>query len=232
MIRPSTHRPRSPGQRGDLVDVSGPLKAAERCTDSLLLEYTDGKPAADVGWGRVDGKVMTDLLALHELMFDLVCRTPYVARVEGSNLASHIVDTLEQGALGQPVPGALGPDGQRVVIVVGHDSNIANIGGLFGLEWMVPGTQRNPMLPGGAMVIELWRRGGTSDSFFVRISYVTQTLDQQRDATPLTAANPPAVAPIFIPGCSGPGPGFDAPLAGFVRQARKVIDPSFIAPEP
>ena len=218
---------------GDLVEVDGPLRAAERCADSFLLEYTDGKPAAEVGWGKVDAKVMTDLLTLHELFFDLVCRTPYVARVEGSNLASHIVDTLEQGALGQPVPGALGPAGERVVVIVGHDSNIANIGGLFGLEWMVPGTQLNPMLPGGA---PWWSScggaGARPDSFYVRISYVTQTLEQMRDATPLSADNPPALAPIFIPGCSGQGPGFDAPLASFVRQARKVIDPSFIAPEP
>jgi len=220
-----------PGKGDALVDVTGPLKAAEHCTDSFLLEYTDGKPAADVGWGKVDAKVMTDMLSLHELFFDLVCRTPYIARVEGSNLASHLIDTLEQGALGQPVPGALGPAGERVVILAGHDSNQANIGGLLGLEWWVPGTQKNPMLPGSALVVELWRRAGTQDSFYVRISYVTQTLHQLRDATPLSAANPPALAPIFIPGCSGPGPGFDAPLAAFVRQARKVIDPAFIVPD-
>jgi hypothetical protein len=35
-----------------------------------------------------------------------------------------------------------------------------------------------------------------------------------------------------VQGCGGPAPNFDAPLASFVRQARKVIDPSFIAPEP
>jgi 4-phytase / acid phosphatase len=89
----------------------------------------------------------------------------------------------------------------------------------------------NPTLPGSSLVFELWRHAGQSDSFYVRISYVTQTLDQMRDATPLSRDNPPALSPVFIPGCSGPGPGFDAPLAGFVRQARKVIDPAFIAPD-
>jgi 4-phytase/acid phosphatase len=220
------------GRQGDpLVQVTGPLLAAERSTDSFILEYADGKPAADIGWGKVDGKVLTDLLALHELFFDLVCRTRYLAQVEGSNLASHILDTLEQGALGQPVPGALGPSSERVVIVAGHDSNIANIGGLLDLNWYVPGTQMNPLLPGGSMVFELWRRAGSPDAFYVRISYVTQSMDQMRDATPMTSAHPPSLAPIFIPGCSGPGPGFDAPLASFVRQARKVIDPAFIAPD-
>jgi 4-phytase / acid phosphatase len=222
----------APGKNDAVVTLEGPLHAAERATDAILLEYTEGKAPEDVGWGKVDARTMTELLKLHELFFDLACRTHYIAQVSASNLASHIIDTMEQAATGEPVPGALGPAGERVVVIAGHDSNIANIGGLLDLEWCIPGTQPNPMLPGGALVFELWRRAGTPDSYFVRLSYVSQTLEQEREATPLTRDNPPAVAPIFIPGCSGQGPGFDAPLASFVRQARKVIDPSFIAPEP
>jgi 4-phytase / acid phosphatase len=214
-----------------LVDLSGPILAAEVCTDALLLEYTDGMPLSDVGWGRVDGKVLTDLLSLHELLFDLGDRTFYLAQVNASNLASHILDTLEQGAEGEPVPGAIGPSGERILVLAGHDSNIASVGGLFGMNWWVAGTQMNPMLPGGALVFELWKRSGP-DGYYVRTSYVTQTLDQLRDVTQLSMDSPPARAPIFVPGCSGPGPNFDAPLASFVRQARKVIDPNFITPEP
>jgi 4-phytase/acid phosphatase len=89
----------------------------------------------------------------------------------------------------------------------------------------------NPLLPGGALVFELWKRGEAPGSFFVRTSYVCQTLEQLRSATPLSLDNPPALAPIFIPGCGGVAPDFETPLASFVRQARKVIDPAFIAPE-
>ncbi len=217
-----------PSERDYLVKITGPLMAAVRCTDSFILEYTDGKPASDVGWGRVDGRVIADLLALHDLYFDLTQRTLYPAQVEGSNLASHIIDTLEQAAVGESVTGALGPPGERVVVIVGHDTNIANIGGLLGMNWIVPGTQANPTLPGGALLFELWRRGGPGGAYFVRASYVAQTPDQMREA----AATPPATSPIFIPGCSGADPSFDAPLASFVRQARRVIDPAFIAAEP
>jgi 4-phytase/acid phosphatase len=220
------------GDQDYLVKLSGPLRIAESCTDSFMLEYTDGMPASDVGWGRVDAKVMTDMLALHELLFDLTERTFYPAQVAGSNLASHIVDSLEQGALGQPVPGAFGPEGERIVVVAGHDSNLAAVGGLFGMNWWLPGTQMNPMLPGGALVFELWRRGGPQEDFYVRTSYVAQTLDQQRDSVVLSLDKPPGLSPIFVPGCSGSGPNFDAPLKAFVRQARRLIDPSFIAPEP
>jgi len=222
----------APGKHHYLVDISGPFHAALGATDALLLEYADDKPIQDVGWGRVDSKVMTDLLSLHELFFDLAARTRYPAQVGGSNLASHIVDTLEQAATGDPVPGALGPTDEKVVVLVGHDTNIANVGGLFDLNWCVAGTQLNPTLPGGALVIELWMRSGQPDSFYIQASYVAQTLDQMREATPISLDSPPAVAPIFVPGSSGSDHDFSSPLPAFVRQARKVIDPSFIAPEP
>jgi 4-phytase/acid phosphatase len=226
---PTTVRP---GDQESLVTISGPIYFAEQCTESFVLEYADGMPASDVGWGRVDERALTDLLALHELFFDLAQRTYYPAQVGGSNLASHIIDTLEQAALGQPVPGAVGPSGERVVVLVGHDTNIANVGGLFGMNWMIPGTQANPLVPGGALVFELWKRGGEQNSFYVRTSYVAQTLVQMREASPLSPDNYPARSPIFVPGCGGSGPNFDAPLGSFVRIARRVIDPAFVAEEP
>jgi 4-phytase/acid phosphatase len=219
------------GHREYLVDITGPLLAAEVATDAFILEYADGKPEADVGWGRVNGPVITDLLTLHELLFDLSERTYYPAQVNGSNLASHIVDTLEQGALGEPVPGALGPAGEHIVVLAGHDSNIAALGGLFSMDWLLPGTQMNPMLPGGALVFELWKRGGPQEDFYVRTSYVAQSLEGQRNGDTPSLDHPPGRAPIFVPGCSGVAPNFDAPLKAFVRQARRVIDPSFIAPD-
>jgi 4-phytase/acid phosphatase len=214
------------------VKMAGAIRSAWTCSDALLLEYFDGKPMSDVGWGREDAASIQSLLSIQALSFDLVARTHYLAQILGSNLASHIVDTLEQAALGQPVPGALGPTGERVVIIAGHDGNIANMGGLLGLNWWIPGTQPDPLLPGGAIILELWQRGGQPDSFYVRTSYVSQTPDQLRNATPLSLDNPPARSPIFVPGSSGAGPDFDAPLDAFVRHARIAIDPAFVTEEP
>lgn len=227
------HTEVTPGTKRYLMTLKGPLLTAEQAVDSFILQYADGKPPAEVGWGKVTPPVLTDLLALHALFFDLANRTFLVAQMEGSNLASHLVDTIEQAAVGEPVPGAIGPVGEHILVLGGHDSNIANIGGLFGLNWWIDGTQANPVLPGGALLFEVWRRGSAeSPTFYVRTSYVAQTLDQQHDAVPLTLETPPGLSPIFFPGCSGAGPTFDAPLKSFIRQARKVIDPAFIAPEP
>lgn len=223
---------RMPHAVDDLFQSQGPLRAALICTDALILEYVQGMPAADVGWGRADGKALTELLALHDLYFNFMQRTRYLAQVGGSNLASHILDTLEQAATGEQVVGAIGPVDERVVILVGHDSNIANLGGLLDLDWWLPGTQADPMLPGGALVFELWRHGGQAGAYYVKAAYVSQTLEQMREAAPDLPEKPPVRCPIFIPDSSGSGPDYDAPLAAFVRHARRGINPAFIAPEP
>jgi 4-phytase/acid phosphatase len=46
-----------------------------------------------------------------------------------------------------------------------------------------------------------------------------------RNQTPLTLDAPPAIAPLFIPGCSSDSPTFDCPLEKFVQAANQVIDP-------
>lgn len=218
-----------PGEGDHTVDLRGPLYGAVYFTESLVLEYADGRPLAEVGWGRVTPATLTQLLALHARYFDLTQRTFYPAQVQGSNLASHLLKTLEQAASGRPDPGAIGAPGEKLVLVVGHDTNLANLGGLLGFSWWLPGTQANPVLPGGALVFELRQRRGDG-GFAVRTYYVSQTLGQMRALSPLTRQNPPAIAPIFIPGCSEAGPGFDVPLSRFAALLHRVIDPHFVLP--
>lgn len=219
---------RSPG--GDtMVVVDGPLHKAEYLAEYFILAYEDGKPLSEVGWGRVDRATLTELMRLHACDWDLGNRTFYVAQVQGSNLAYHLLQTLEQGASGREQPGAIGGLGRRLVFVVGHDTNIANLGGLLGLSWRISGSQENPVLPGGALVFELWRRRSTG-ALYARIFYVAPTLDEARFGEALSPAHPPAVAPIFIPGCSEAGPGFEAPFSKVEALFRRVIDPQFVLP--
>ncbi|MFI5358131.1 MAG: histidine-type phosphatase, partial [Opitutales bacterium] len=219
------------GQGDHTVDMPGPLHAAEQIVDALQLEYTEGMPMQDVGWGRMTPAMLTQLLKLHSLYFDLTQATFYPAQVQASDLADHLRQTIEQSINGRPVPGAFGGPGQKLIVVVGHDTNLVNLGGLLGLNWMLPGTQFNPVLPGGALVLEL-RRRPPDGPWVVRMYYVSQSLEQIRNLSPLSLDNPPAISPIFIPGCSESGPGFDAPLDQFEALLRRVIDPKFVVPGP
>jgi 4-phytase/acid phosphatase len=220
-----------PGERDHTVAITGPLRTAMQITDNLLLEYAEGMPMTDVGWGRLSAADLTQVLRLHSLYFNLTQGTFYTSQVQGSDLASHLLQTLDQAASGRADPGAFGSPDHRLVVIVGHDTNICNLGGLLGLAWWLPGTQPSPLLPGGALVFEL-RQRRSDRQFMVRTYYLSQSLEQMRSLEALSLQNPPAIAPIFVPGCSDPVPGYDAPLGRFEALLRRVIDPEFVLASP
>jgi 4-phytase / acid phosphatase len=161
---------------------------------------------------------------LYNLLLDLEFRTPYLAGVQSSNIASHVVRSLVQASTGNAMTGALGNPSTKVIVVTGSNTNITGLAGLFHLDWILPGYQSDTASPDGALIFELRQSQGTG-AYIVRASYVTQTMDQLRKRTVLTLDAPPASAPVFIPGCSIGNATFDCPLANFVELAMQVIDP-------
>jgi len=188
-----------PGKGDHLVDVRSPLGTAATMAENLLLEYTEGFDAAQVGWGRVDANKVRELIQLHTVNVDVAQHTSYIARAQASNLLRHILDSMEEAAAGKAVAGALGKSSDRLLLLVGHDTNIENISGALGMSWIVDG-RWNDTPPGGALIFELWK--DAAGDYSVRTSYTAQTLDQMRNATPLSAQAPPERVPVFIPGCS------------------------------
>jgi 4-phytase/acid phosphatase len=153
-----------------------------------------------VGWGRVDIHKLRDLLQLHTANVDIAQRTNYVARAQASNMLVHILQSMEQASSARPVAGALTQPGDRLLILAGHDTNIAAIAGSLNLSWLIDG-RRDDTPPGGALVFELWKRRG-AEEYSVHTFYEAQTLDQMRNATPLSLANPPERVLVFVPSCS------------------------------
>ena len=49
--------------------------------------------------------------------------------------------------------GARDGPAQKLLVMVGHDTNIINLAGLLDLSWTVPGGRNEPVLPGGALVL-------------------------------------------------------------------------------
>jgi 4-phytase / acid phosphatase len=215
------------GGKGDhLGELRGPLSLAASVTENLLLEYTDGMPMEQVGWGRVDLATLKELMNLHTAAADINRRTPYLATVQASNLLAHILYTLQQQASGKPTPGALGTADDRVVLLIGHDTNLANIASMLNIDWLIDG-RRDDTPPGGALVFELWQGADRAD-YEVRTYYTAQTLEQMRNLTLLTPKDPPARSDIFVPSCSGPGPAFPCKWEVFQRLLQSAIDPSFV----
>jgi 4-phytase / acid phosphatase len=207
------------------VNIGG-LITVVNTIDPFVMEYADGLPASDVGWGQLTVGGVGETSRFITLAWDLLFRTPYLAGVQSSNLASHIVRSMLQSATGNSMTGALGYPSSKVVMLVASDVNVTGLAGLFHLDWMLPGYQANFCSPGGALVFQL-RQSQSTGEYIVRASYIAQTLDQLRNRTVLTLNTPPASAPVFIPGCSSHNATFDCALADFVSVAKRAIELGF-----
>ena len=206
------------------IRLNEPWSVASTLSENLLLEYVEGMQGKDLGWGRLDANTLFRVLELHAVYADLMRRTPYLARLRGSNLLDHILRSMEQAATGKAVPGALDSPGNAVLIVSGHDTNLSNLSGMLGLSWHLPGYQPDDTPPGGALVFSLWRRPDSGE-YSVRLQYIAQTLEQMRNAAPLTMAAPPAMEDVAVTGCESrtvnPGCSWDK----FVKLIQKAIEP-------
>jgi 4-phytase / acid phosphatase len=207
-----------PGKGDHLVDLRSPLGTAATMAENLLLEYTEGM--ANVGWGRVDADKLRELMQLHTANADIERRTSYIARIQSSDMLAHILDSMQQAISQKPVAGSLSKLSDRLLILVGHDTNLTNISGALDLSWLIDG-RRDDTPPGGALVFEIWQQPGSAD-YSVRTFYTAQTLDQMRNLTPLSLATPPEREAVFVPGCSRADSS--CPWSAFQSTVRAGLD--------
>jgi 4-phytase / acid phosphatase len=212
-----------------LVNVDGPVAMGADFAEHFLLQYTEGFPMEKVGWGRVSRAELDRLMEMNTRYHDFVLRTPYYAQIAGSDLAFRIKATLQQAAEGHETKGALGTR-QRFVLLAGHDSNLTWLGGLLRMDWLLPDQTFNATTPGSAIVFELHQNRASGEAS-VRALFISQTLDQIRYLKPLSGSELPAVAPIFIPGCSGAAADYSCSLAAFSQVVDAAIDRRFLEPE-
>ncbi|RYG13147.1 MAG: histidine-type phosphatase [Burkholderiales bacterium] len=189
----------------DRPDVGAPFGIASTASQTFLLEYLEGMPMQDVAWGRLTRAQIEDVLQLHTLKFYYEGRAPYVAARAASPLAARMLTAMEHGP--------------KLTVLVGHDTNIGDLGGLLDLHWKVPSYPRDNPPPGGALGFEVL--ADPSGKKFVRAFYRSQTMDQVRELQPLTASNAPAYQYLTIPGCAEPCPLMD--FAKIVRS--KQVEP-------
>ncbi|MET0310002.1 MAG: histidine-type phosphatase [Sphingomonas sp.] len=180
---------------GKQAKVSGALSRGSNLAQILLLEYADGKPMNEVGWGRASAADIARVGSLHSTGFALSARVPYVAQRSFLALRERMRVSLDDG-------------GPKVAMFVGHDGTVSSLGGLLGLHWSVPGFAADDPAPGGALVFETVRDG--SGNRFVRAFYRSHTLEQIRNLSP----DAPFWQPLPIAGC-GSAPLLLCPKATF-----------------
>ena len=178
--------------------IEGPLSTAATLSENLLLEYTEGFPEKDVGWGRAaSAEKIAAVMPLHEMEADLTRATPLLAARNGSLLAEQIAEFL--GAPKRSANLAPLPADARLVVLLGHDTNLSNIAGMLDVSWHLP-KQPDSTAPGTALAFEVWRAHGAET---VRVVVLYQTLEQLHSAAPLNGQ--PMHVNVAVPGCSRQG---------------------------
>lgn len=156
------------------------LPAVGGLAEDLLLEYGDGKPMRDVGWGRASAADIAEVMALHERAFALIRLNTYASAVRGAPMARVILGALAgKSVAGGPQSGP----GLKLMTLSGHDTNLVLMAGVFGLSWTLP-DEPDSTAPSTALAFELWSDGAHR---FVRPVIYYETLDQLRTLKPVRA---------------------------------------------
>ena len=198
-----------PSADGHGIDLSGPIRSTSGIAQVLLLQYAEGMPASQVGWGRADAATIARLGRLHAALFDVFTRSPYMAAHQASALGDHMLAALTR------------QDGPALDLLVGHDTNVTALGAALGVDLAAPGYAVNDVAPGGAILLERYR-DPRSGARYVRAYYQAQPLDALRTLSPEVS-----VTPLTVKGCATL-----CPLPTFERLLRTHLAPLVARPAP
>ncbi|UPG88104.1 hypothetical protein L2Y96_11800 [Luteibacter aegosomaticola] len=196
-------------------DVAKALKTAGSLAENIMLAYAEGMPEARYGWGRLDAAGVARIITLHNTSFKLAHATPEASRGRGGNMLAHITATLAQAAGQTTTVNPLAPPGTRVIILIGHDTDLAAQAGLLGLDWHVA-TKGDDFPPGGALIYDLV---GTSEGKAVRLSIAMPTLAALR-AGRMEADEAVIRKRLTQANC---GKKASCPLGTFITSARTAV---------
>lgn len=178
--------------------ISGPLAIAADSAEIFLLQYAQGLPLEDVAWGQAASPAaLQPLLAARDRAVWFSRQMPVVARIQGAGMARLMLETLSgQPRAADPAVGA----GVKLLAFAGHDDNLSNMAGIFGVDWTLPG-QPDKTAPATAFALERWRDPATgADSLSLRIWYA--------ELEGMRALDPASVHAVSVPLPDCPGEAY------------------------
>lgn len=215
---------------GSGVTLRGALGSAATASEVFLLQYGEGFPDNDVAWGRIrDESDWARLLEAHNAQRDLLDRTPYLAATNGTPLLAVVLDALTRSATDAaapppaPVRGPVLPAGNRVYVLTGHDTNVANLAGMLKFDWQLPDQPDNTP-PDGALVFSLWRNPAGEP--FVRVEFIYQSMQQLRQLTALSLDEPAKRVTLPLADCADGPDGRACRWPVFAQRAKAALTPA------
>lgn len=191
------------------------MKTAGSLGENLMLEYAQGMPLSQVAWGKGNAATIGRLIELHNQQFAQSKKPLPLAQKSASNLLAHIVASLDTASAKHGDVEPLSGDSAHVVFLIGHDTNLAQIGGLLGTQWHSV-AQPDDYPPGGALVFDLWETHGR---YAVQVHALLPMLDALRNAD-VSHAHDVVDMPVAFGDCRAATP---CPIDTFRRWTTKRI---------
>ncbi|OON38044.1 hypothetical protein BTJ39_18910 [Izhakiella australiensis] len=190
--------------------------------ETLRLAWSEGLPAAQVGFGSVrQQRDLTPLLELNSVKYRYSNDVPYIASRQGSRLLAQIIAALESER-----PSDVG---QRWLLLVAHDNNIAYLRTLLRFHWQQADYPEGNIPPGASLVFERWR-DNFSGKRYLRILFRTQRLTQIRHLTPLKSISDLLQTEYSQPGCRHTDAGILCPLDASLQTFSQRLDSEVLQP--
>ncbi|PIJ52261.1 hypothetical protein BL250_04670 [Erwinia sp. OLTSP20] len=190
--------------------------------ETLRLAWSEGWPAAEVGFGhlrRADD--LLPLLTLNSVKYRYTNDIPYLARRLGSRLLAQIIRALSTDAPAEV--------GRRWLVLVAHDNNIAWLRTLLDFHWQQAGYPPGDIPPGASLVFERWRNT-LSGKRYLRIRFRAQRLEQIRHLRPLASAGDLLQSEYRAPGCQQTDIGILCPLNASLKTFSARLDNTILQP--
>ncbi|MEI3478883.1 MAG: histidine-type phosphatase [Bilophila sp.] len=153
------------------VHLEGGLGMGASAAEIFLLEYAQWP--RDAGWGRwtgPDSKRCCPCTAGFS--------TPSTACLPWRQAGSELLLNIANALAGQEAPECV--EKARLVIYVGHDTNIAAVSGLLDSHsWHLPGYAPDEIPPGSALALSLWEK--PDGEYDVRAQFFAQSLETLHD---------------------------------------------------
>jgi 4-phytase/acid phosphatase len=187
----------------EFYQIMGGAEMGQVISEQIRMAYTEGMPLDRIGWGKIANvEDVKNILEMHRLRYKFFEETPYVAAKGGSQLLKQILLSLADGT---SVKTSLDRQGKfpeaKFTLLSGHDTNIANVGALIGVNWQPRDYPENDTGPLGALVFDRLSEAGTGREF-LRLSYVTPGMDAVRNGLPFTDPANIEAMELDIPGCA------------------------------
>lgn len=183
------------------IGLRGAIDVTSGAAQVFMLQYLEGMPLRQVGWGRATPARLAQISRLHALLFDVFDRSPYLAPRIAGPMSRRLLRALAA------------PDAAAVTLLIGHDNNIAALAAVLGTHFRVPGYALDDPPPGGALGLELLR-DRRSGARYVRAFYEAATPDQLRHLVTFGGRQRPARLPLAL-GLCGTRAGAPCSLARF-----------------